>query len=115
MTAYVRHPPNKLMITCESYTAIHKNSLIGKADIRIAELRLTVKGVLILESHGRRWASLPSPAMIDRNGVALRGDDGKIKYSHVFEFDSREVRNAFSEAVIRAVLERAPHAFGEVV
>lgn len=101
----------KLTIQCESYTPIGKNSLVGKADIRISELRLTIRGVLILENSGKRWASLPSPAMIDRNGVALRGDDGKIRYSNTFQFDSKEVRDAFSRAVIDAVLAHCPSAF----
>ncbi len=102
---------SKLTLSCKSYTPIGKNSLVGKCDLHISELRLTVRGVLILESHGQRWASLPSPAMLDKNGVALRGDDGRIKYANIFTFDTRDVRDAFSRAAIDAVLAFAPNAF----
>jgi hypothetical protein len=98
----------KLSITCKSYTPIGKNSLIGKADIYVAEMRLTIHGVLILKSNGRMWVSLPSPAMLDKDGVALRDDRGKVKYSFCFEFDTREVRDAFSRAVIDAVTTHTP-------
>jgi hypothetical protein len=99
----------KLTVTCKGYTPIGKNSLLGKADIYVAEMRLTIHGVLILKSNDRMWASLPSPAMLDKDGVALRDDRGKVKYSYCFEFDSREVRDAFSRAVIDAVTTHAPH------
>jgi hypothetical protein len=38
---------------------------------------------------------------------------GKVQYIHVMDFDSREVRDAFSRAVVQAVLERQPEAFDE--
>jgi hypothetical protein len=36
---------------------------------------------------------------------------GKIEYFHLMTFDSRAVSDAFSAAVIRAMLEFAPSAF----
>ena len=51
--------------------------------------------------------------MLDKAGVALRGDDGRIKYSNVFTFDSKEIRDAFSRAAIEAVLAYCPSAFNE--
>ena len=100
----------KLMLRCVGWTPIGKNSLLGKCDIKIAELRLSIKGVLVLQSNGVRWASLPSPAMLDKNGVALRDDAGRIKYNAVFSFDNKQVRDAFSAAIIDAVLTAYPGA-----
>jgi hypothetical protein len=37
---------------------------------------------------------------------------GKIKYAHCFDFDSREIRDAFSRAVIDEVLRAFPDALG---
>lgn len=37
----------------------------------------------------------------------------RIRYSACFTFDSKEVRNAFSRAVLDAVLESFPDAFAE--
>jgi len=45
-----------------------------------------------------------------RDGVAIRGDDGKIQYSPLFEFETKGVRDAFSHAVWRALLEFDPEA-----
>jgi hypothetical protein len=106
-----RRHSGKLTVTCKSYTPIGKNSLLGKADIYVREIRLTIHGVLVLKSNGRMWVSLPSPAMLDKDGVALRDDRNKIKYSYCFEFDNKQIRDAFGRAVINAVLARAPSAF----
>jgi hypothetical protein len=43
----------------------------------------------------------------------VRDDTGKVQYWPVLEFDSRAVRDAFSAAVIRALLEFAPAAFDD--
>ena len=75
---------SKLTIRCTGWTPIGKNSLVGKCDIHITELRLSVRGILILESGDLRWVALPSLPMLDRNGVALRDDAGKIRYSNTF-------------------------------
>jgi hypothetical protein len=40
---------------------------------------------------------------------------GKVAYTPILEFTSRAVRDAFSHAVIDAVLEGVPHAFDEEV
>jgi len=45
-----------------------------------------------------------------KDGSVVSGDDGKPKYFPVLEFDSVPVRDAFSVAVVRALLEFDPHA-----
>jgi hypothetical protein len=103
---------SKLTLSCKGYTPINKNTLVGKADIHIAELRLTIRGVLLFESHDKRWASLPAPPMLDKAGVALRDDKGKVRYANnALEFDTKDIRDAFSAQVIARVLEFAPAAF----
>jgi hypothetical protein len=58
---------------------------------------------------------LPALPML-RDGHALRGDNGKIRYAPIFHFDGKEVRNAFSAAVIAAVEAHAPGALaGELL
>jgi len=44
-------------------------------------------------------------------GTLVKDVTGKVQYVHILDFDSREVRDAFSRAVVQAVLERAPEAF----
>jgi hypothetical protein len=102
----------KLNIVVTSFRAIAKGSLIGFAVIRVVEMRLVVKDVAIHQRGNERWAQLPAKPQIDREGVAIR-KDGKIQYSTILEFDDRTVRDAFSGAVIAALLEHEPNAFGK--
>ena len=41
------------------------------------------------------------------------GENGKPAYDHLMTFDTREIGEAFSRAVIAAVLERDPSVFNE--
>ena len=63
-------------------------------------------------SNGSRWCALPAKPMLDSSGIARRNaDTGKIEYATVFEFEGRGTRDAFSAAVVRAVIEFDPQAF----
>lgn len=104
------HPAGKLTVTCESFHPLVRNTLRGFAEIRIAELRLTIHDVAVHEKGESRWAQLPAKPQI-RDGVPVKVSGGKIQYFPMLEFDGREVRDAFSRAVVQAVLERAPEAF----
>jgi hypothetical protein len=50
-----------------------------------------------------------------KDGAVLKDAEGKAQYIPMLEFSSREVSNAFSAAVIAAVLAHTPDAFGEPV
>jgi len=103
----------KLSITCRDFKPLRRNTLRGFAAIRIAELRFDIKDVAIHCKGDSRWAALPAKPMIDGNGVVLRDrDSGKISYSNIFEFTDRATRNAFSDAVIAALLNVFPNALG---
>ena len=51
---------------------------------------------------------------VDRNGELRRTALGKIEYSQLLTFDDRATREAFSRAVIRALIEFDPHALDEI-
>jgi hypothetical protein len=91
-----------LTIECCEFRPVERNSLKGFATIKIKELQLTVKDVALHESHGRMWASLPAKPQI-KDGKIITDESGKVQYSPIFEFDNRDVREAFSRAVIVAV------------
>jgi hypothetical protein len=101
---------SKLTITCRGFYPLHRNTLRGFCEIRIEELRLVIRDIAIHEKGSARWAQLPSRLQI-RDGELVHDADGKIQYVHLMNFDSRAVSDAFSAAVIRAVLEFAPTAF----
>jgi len=95
----------KLSISCHDFKPFQRNTLRGFVSIRIAELRLDIKDIAIHAKGDSRWAALPAKPMVDKNG--------KIQYSNIFEFTDRGTRNAFSNAVVAAVLDRFPNAFAD--
>ena len=104
------HRVGKLTVTCETFHPLVRNTLRGFAEISIAEMRLTICDVAIHEKGVSRWAALPAKPQI-KDGTLVKDVTGKVQYVHILDFDSREVRDAFSRAVVQAVLERAPEAF----
>ena len=62
------------------------------------------------EKGEARWAQLPAKPQL-KDGAQVKDATGKAQYINIMEFDGREVRDAFSRAVVQAVLERAPEAF----
>jgi hypothetical protein len=102
----------KLTITCTDFRPLRRNTLRGFATVHVDELKLTLHDVAIHEhSNGSRWVSLPAKPVLDSGGVAKRNTDGKIEYAKLLSFDSRGVSDAFTAAVIAALLERDAKAF----
>jgi hypothetical protein len=101
---------SKLTITCRAFHPLYRNTLRGFAEIRINELRLTIRDVAIHGKGSAPWVQLPAKPQM-RDGELVHDADGKVQYFHLMSFDSRAVSDAFSAAVIRALLEFAPGAF----
>jgi hypothetical protein len=105
----------KFSITVLDFKPLHRNTLVGFANIRIAEMHLEIRDVAIHVKGGSRWAQLPAKPMIDRDGAAIRDSTtGKIAYTNLFEFTDRATRDAFSHAVIAALLDACPNALVEM-
>ena len=102
----------KLTVECLAWRPLRRNTLLGFARIRIAELDLTIHDIAVHESHGKLWAQPPARLWV-KDGVVVTGDDGKVQYAPILEFGRREVRDAFSDAVVRAVLTLNPRAFAK--
>jgi hypothetical protein len=100
---------SKLTVICTSWRPLRRHSLMGFARIRIAEFAFTINDIAIHESHGKLWAAPPSKPWIKDNKLVL-GDDGRPQYSPIFEFDRRDVSDAFSRAVVDAVVRFDPRA-----
>lgn len=93
------------------WRALRKNSLLGFASIQLGALK--IKDVTVNTSHGKLWAGLPSKPMIDRDGAAMRNEQGKVRYVPILEWDSKETGNRFSESVVAALEETHPGATTE--
>ena len=92
------------------FRPLRKNSLLGFAKVELPS-GLIISDVTILNGDRGPWASPPSKPMVGADGVALRGDNGKIRYTPIIEFTSREIRNRWSAAVIEAMRQSHPEAF----
>ena len=100
----------KHTVTCHAFHPLYRNTLRGFAEIRINELRLTIRDIAIHEKGECRWAQLPAKPQI-KDGELVHDEHGKLQYFHSMSFDNRAVSDAFSAAVIAALLEFAPAAF----
>jgi hypothetical protein len=99
----------KFTIEVTACKRFERGTLVYFCDVVIRELRLKIHEVALHKKGSARWASMPAKPWL-KDGVAVRGDDGKIQYSPLFEFETREVSNAFSREVWRALLEFDPDA-----
>ena len=104
---------SKLTLECRGFRPVVKNTLRGFCEIHVKDMALTIKDVALHEKNSSRWASLPAKPMIAKDGMVMKDDTGKPKFVSILEFSSRDVSNAFSAAVIAAVLAHSPNAFGE--
>jgi hypothetical protein len=59
------------------------------------------------------WAALRAKPQVDRDGRTIRDERGKLAYTAVLDWDSKTLREAFSERVVELVRERHPDAFGD--
>ena len=104
----------KLTVTCSDFRPLQRNTLVGFAVVEIAEMQLTIRDVAIHQKGEARWAQLPAKPQITKDGSVLKDPaTGKVQYTTLMDFTSRAVRDAFSAAVIGAVLAYAPEAFDQ--
>jgi hypothetical protein len=99
----------KLTVTCTDFRPMRRNTLCGFAKVRINEMHLVIHDVAIHRKGDSRWAQLPAKPQITKDGKTVVRD-GKTQYATILEFDSRDVRDAFSHRVIEAVLAFGPRA-----
>jgi hypothetical protein len=92
------------------FRAVRKNSLRGFASVKLPN-GLVIYDITIGEASGKRWALLPSKAMVDRDGNLKRDASGKIRYAPVNEWGTPELRDEFSRRVADLVRRVHPGAF----
>ena len=66
---------------------LRRNSLLGFAKVELSS-GLVISDVTILTGERGPWASPASKPMIDRDGVSMKDQRGKIRYSPFIEFAS---------------------------
>ena len=104
----------KHTVIVTAFKRFHRGTLRGFANIYVAEIRMSIRDIAVHESaSGARWVQPPAKPLIDGAGVAERDGGGRIQYALIFNFDDRAVREAFSKAVVAALLKFEPDAFNE--
>jgi hypothetical protein len=100
----------KITLKCRSFRPFQKNTLRGFAEIHVQDMALTIKDVALHEKNNSRWAALPAKPML-KDGMIMKDAEGKAQYANILEFSTRDVRDAFSAAVVKAVIDHSPTAF----
>ena len=91
-----------MKIICKKFSSFERNTLRGFAEINFADLGMTIRDVAVHTKNGATWAQPPAKPQI-KDGAVVKDDAGKIQYSAIVEFGSREAQDKFSAAVIEAV------------
>jgi hypothetical protein len=82
--------------------SLEPNSLRGFAKV-VLPSGMVLHDISIHVAGNRAWASPASKPMLDRSGIAMKDDTGKIRYSPIVSFATREGWERFSDAIIEAI------------
>jgi hypothetical protein len=93
----------------EEFAPVIRNTLRGFARVRTPS-GMVLHDVAIHQKNSIAWASPPDKPMIGRDGTVMRDAAGKIKYTRLVGFTSRELHDRLSAAVIAALRDRYPEA-----
>jgi hypothetical protein len=106
LTAAVRHA-----FIVDEWKPMHRATLRGFCKVTMPSGMILADVSVHLDS-GKSWAMPASKPMIGRDGNVLRDQAGKVRYSPIVSFASKELRDRFSVAVIDALLATYPDALG---
>ena len=84
------------------FKLVRKGAAIGVARVRLGRA-LILHDVMVLSSNGKVWANAPGKPLVGKDGLVLKNDQGKVRYSPIVEWKDKESRERFSAAVIAAV------------
>jgi hypothetical protein len=96
----------------EEFVAVARNTLVGFARVRTPS-GLIFHDVAVHQKGDNAWAAPASKPQLNRDGVQLKGPDGKGLWVPIVSFASRELRDRFSSQVIAALRASHPDALNE--
>jgi hypothetical protein len=94
-------------IVISNWKPVQKNSLLGFFSAQMPS-GMIMNEISVHSSNGKLWASPPSKPMVGRDGIALKDENGKVKYSPLIAFSDKSVRDKWSDAVVRALQAAVP-------
>ena len=92
------------------WKAMDRNTLRGFAKIKLGALKIT--DVAVHTKNDKAWAQLPSKPQVTSDGTVRRSNEGKLLYTPVLEWETREASDRFSVSVVAAINEAYPGAIG---
>lgn len=107
------HADERPTLQLLTFKPVRKNTLRGFAAVKLPN-GLVINDIVVGESKGRRWAMLPTKAMIDRDGNLMRDAGGGIRYAPVIEWSTPALRDEFARRVVALVEQQFPDAFDPV-
>lgn len=88
-------------------------NLIAKVSVTIPRWGVALHSCAVVRTKvGKYFVFPPSSPMVGRDGVVLKDDGGKIKYSPAVVF-TKDTGRRFSDAVLEELKRRRPDAFEE--
>jgi hypothetical protein len=66
---------------------------------------------LMIGPAGRPWVALPAIRQLDRDGEPRRDTNGKVLWLPIIDFNDRDCRERFQNAVLDALRREHPEAF----
>jgi hypothetical protein len=96
----------------EEFVAVARNTLVGFARVRTPS-GLVFHEVAVHKRDSACWASPASKPQLNRDGVQLKGPDGKGLWVPIVSFATRELRDRFSHLVINALRASHPDALND--
>ena len=98
-------------VVIEEFVALQKNTLCGFCRVRMPS-GVIFHDVSIHRKDTAAWASPASKPMIGRDGLQMRGRDGKGLWTPIVSFASRDIRDKFGHSRHRGVACGAPGSAG---
>jgi hypothetical protein len=89
----------KHSVPCRGFRVFTKGTLVGDAAVLIPELRFTIFDVALHQKNAAHWVQLLSKHMAREGRRVINEATWKPLCPLFIEFEDRETRDAFSEAV----------------
>lgn len=103
--------PKLLPVVLLEWKPMRRNTLLGFARIKLGALRMSE--LTVHASNGKKWVGLPARPVVQADGTVARDPRGKVKYTAILEWDSRDMADRFSASVITAIEASHPGATDE--
>jgi hypothetical protein len=94
-----------------AFKPLMRSSLRGFCTVELP-CGLVIEDVPVNLNHGKPWAALPSKPVLDRDGRHVESG-GKKRYASLLDWNSRELGERWSQAVVDLVRQHHPDALEE--